>query len=247
MFSIAICDDDKKDTLKMVALIKDYMNARRIPCQVDTFQSGEELLGIHKVFDLIFLDIGLSGINGIIVGKKIREENRNVKVIYTTSYKQFCKQAVNHVHAFAYLEKPVTRDKAEKQLDEILQYIQEEHEQSETVKFEIMEITAEGEVETRIRDFEVREIFYFEYFDRKIKIKLENKEYFFKDQMKDLAEKMMEHHFEICHQCFLVNLRHVKRIKGYEICLTNDEIIPVSQKRSASFRKKLNQFILSYI
>lgn len=247
MFSIAICDDDKNDTLKMVALIKNYMNTRLIPYALDTFQSGEELLGIHEIFDLIFLDIGLSGMNGILVGKKIREENRNVKVIYTTSYKQFCKQAVNHVHAFAYLVKPVTRDKAERQLDEILQYIQEEHERSETVRFEIMEITEEGEVETRIRDFEVKDIYYFEYFDRKIKIRMENKEYFFKDQMKDLAEKMMAHHFEICHQCFLVNLRQVKRIKGYEVCLNNNEIIPVSQKRSASFRKKLNQFILSYI
>lgn len=247
MFSIAICDDDKKDTLKIAALVKDYMDARLIPYEVNTFQSGEELLGKHEIFDLIFLDIGLNGINGLLVGKKIREEDRNVKVIYTTSYQQFCKQAVNHVHAFAYLVKPVTRDKAERQLDEILQYIQEGHERSETVRFEILEITEEGELESRIKDFEVNDIFYFEYFNRKIKIKLENKEYFFKDKMKDLAEKMVEHHFETCHQSFLVNLRHVKKIKGYEAYLNNNDIIPVSQKKSASFRKKLNQFILSNI
>ncbi|WP_394522926.1 LytR/AlgR family response regulator transcription factor [Lacrimispora sp. JR3] len=247
MLTIAICDDDTNDTLRIAALVKNYMDARKISYQVNTFPSGEELLRIHKNFDLIFLDIGLNGINGILVGKKIRERDHNVKVIYTTSFHQFCKQAVNHVHAFAYLVKPVTKVNTEKQLDDILQYIQEEHEPSETVRFEILEITQQGEVETRIKDFEVKDIFYFEYFNRKIKIKLENKEYFFRDKMKDLAEKMLEHHFEVCHQCFLVNLRHVKKIKGYEAYLNNNDIIPVSQKKSAAFRKKLNQFILSNI
>jgi DNA-binding LytR/AlgR family response regulator len=223
------------------------MNTRLIPYQVNTFLSGEALLGRHETFDLIFLDIALNGINGIQVGKRIREGDRNVKVIYTTSFKQFCKQAVNHVHAFAYLVKPVIRDKVENQLDEILQYIQEEHERSEIVKFEILEITEDGEVESRIMDFEVKDIFYFEYFDRKIKIKLENKEYFFKDKMKDLAEKMQVHNFEICHQCFLVNLRQIKKMKGYEAILNNNDKIPVSQKKSASFRKKLNQFIQSNV
>ena len=65
--------------------------------------------------------------------------------------------------------------------------------------------------------------------------------------MKDLADKMQLHNFETCHQCFLVNLRHVKKIKGYEVFLNNNDIIPVSQKRSAEFRKKLNTFIQNSI
>ena len=63
----------------------------------------------------------------------IWEMNRNVKVIYTTSYKQFCRQAVNYVHAFAFLEKPVTKNNVERQLQEIIQYIQEEHGKIEVV------------------------------------------------------------------------------------------------------------------
>lgn len=247
MLSIAICDDDKSDAAKIEALIKDYMSLKQMPYQLKRFHSGEELLEAKEVFELLFLDIALGKMNGIQVGKLIRETNHNAKIIYTTSYKQYCKQAVNRVHAFAYLVKPITKDKMDRQLDEILQCIVEEHEKQETVKFEILEITDDGELEVRIKDFEVKDIYYFEYFNRKIKIKLEHEEYFFRDKMKDLADKMQIHNFEICHQCFLINLRHVKKIKGYDVFLNNNDKIPVSQKKSADFRKKLNAFIQSAI
>ena len=247
MFSIAICDDTKKDSIKIKTLVEEYMESKSIPYQIRIFESGEEFLAFHEHFDLVFLDIALGGINGIQVGQKIREADRNMKVIYTTSYRQYCRQAVNYVHAFAYPEKPVTKEKMDRQLDEILEYIQEEHEKSEIVTFEILEITKQGKVETRIKNFEVNDIFYFEYFNRRIRMKLEREEYFFKDRMKDLAEKMEEYNFEVCHQCFLVNLKHVKRIKGYEVFMSNLDKLPVSQKKSVDFRKKLNKYIQSVI
>jgi two-component system, LytTR family, response regulator len=247
MFNIAICDDNKKDSVKIEAIVKGYMNNKSIPYKINIFKSGTKLLEFHDKIDLIFLDIAMDGINGIQTGKMIREINRNVKIVYTTSYQQYCKKAVNIVHAFAYLEKPVSKEKAEQQLDEILQYNQEEQEKAEIAKFEVIEFTKEGKLGTTIKDFDVKDILYFEYFDRKIKIRLENEEYFFIDIMKDLAEKMREHGFEICHQCFLVNLRHIKKIKGYEVFLDNDEKLSVSQKKSADFRKRLNKFIQSSI
>ncbi|MGB8452159.1 MAG: LytTR family DNA-binding domain-containing protein [Anaerocolumna sp.] len=247
MFTIVICDNNKKDTIKLEIIVKSYMDTKSIPYQINIFKSGEELLEFHDKFDLIFLDIAMDGINGIQAGKKMREINRNAKIVYTTNYQQFCIQAMNNVHAFAYLEKPITKEKAERQLDEIIRYIEEENKKIEIVKFEIMEITEKGKLESKIKNFEVKDIFYFEYFNRKIKIKLGNEEYFFVDRMKDLAEKMREHNFEICHQCFLVNLGHIKKIKGYEVFLDNNEKLPVSQKKSADFRKKLNKFIQSSI
>lgn len=113
MLFIAICDDNKKDSARIAKFIKNYMKSGSIPFQINIFKSGEELLRFEGKFDLIFLDIALTGINGIQVGKMIWEMNRNVKVIYTTSYKQFCRQAVNYVHAFAFLEKPVTKNNVE--------------------------------------------------------------------------------------------------------------------------------------
>lgn len=247
MFTIAVCDNNKKDSFKIETIVKSYMDTILIPYRFDTFHSGEELLDFHDKLDLVFLDIAMDGINGIQAGKKLREINRNVKIVYTTSYHQYCLQALNNVHAFAYLEKPISKEKAQLQLDEAIRCIQEENEKMEIVKFEIVEITKEGRLENKFKNFYVNDIYYFEYINRKIKIKLEYEEYFFIDRMKDLAEKMQDYNFEICHQCFLINLTHVKKIKGYEVFLDNNEKLSVSQKKSADFRKKLNKFIQSSI
>lgn len=247
MFTIAICDDNKRDSTKIESIVKSYMDTKFIPYQVNIFKSGEELLESVLKPDLLFLDIAMEGINGIQAGKKMREIHRNVKIIYTTSFQQYCKQAVNNVHAFAYLEKPIKEDKAQQQLEDIMRCIQEEKDKIEIVKFEVLEITQDGKVDNKIQSFDVKDIYYFEYFNRKIRLKLENEEYFFIDKMKELVMKMQKFDFAICHQCFLVNLRHIKKIKGYEVFLANNETLPVSQKKSAEFRKQLNKFIQSSI
>lgn len=243
MFSIAICDNSRKDSANIETIVKSYMHSKRIPYRLHKFKSGEELLEFHDKIDVIFLDIAMDGINGIQVGKRIHKINKNIKIVFTTNFEQYCMQAFNKVHAFAFLEKPILKDMAEKQLDEVIQYVQDENSKKKYINFEIIEITKDGKLENRIKNFDATDILYFEYLNRKIKIKLEEEEYFFIDKMKDVAVKMQDHNFEICHQCYLVNLGHIKRIKGYEVLLDNDETLPVSQKKSADFRKKLNKFI----
>lgn len=243
MLNLAICDNNKKDSKKIETIIKNYMEKQKINYEIYLFQSGETLLDFHGNLDAIFLDIAMEGMNGIQAGKKLHEWNRNIKIIYTTSYQQYALQAMNNVHAFAYLEKPVRKSKAEQQLDEIVRYVKEEHENMELMKFEIIEITRDGRVDSKIKSFEINDIYYFEYINRKIKIKLRNEEYFFVDKMKYVSAKMQPYNFEVCHQNFLVNLIHIKKIKGYEVYLNNNEKLPVSQKKSAEFRKKLNTFI----
>ena len=175
MFTIAICDDNENDSINIENIIKSYLELKDISFGINIFKS-EELLEFHDKFDLIFLDIVLDGINGIGVGQKMHERNKNVKIIYTTSNRQYFEQAVNNVHAFAYIEKPVTKDKAVKQLDEIIRYIQEENDRAEIVNFKVVEITEKGKVENKFKNFDVKDIFYFEYLNRKIK--LENDNYF---------------------------------------------------------------------
>lgn len=88
MFTIAICDDNKRDSTKIESIVKSYMDTKFIPYQVNIFKSGEELLESVLKPDLLFLDIAMEGINGIQAGKKMREIHRNVKIIYTTSFQR---------------------------------------------------------------------------------------------------------------------------------------------------------------
>lgn len=244
MLEIAICDDNEKDQEMIQKFIADYMNGKKLCHSIYTYKTGEELLESNYAFHVVFLDIAVGGgMNGIITGKKFRFINKKTKIIYITSYQQYMEQALNGVHAFAYLKKPIERDIFYLQLDEVIHIVEEEQAQKQIVTFEVLEILQEQCVDTVIREFNVENIYYFEYVNRRIKIRTVNGDFYFADQMKNVIHKMRDYPFESCHQSYLINLNYVKKLKGYELLLKNGEMIPVSQKKSAGFREKINQFI----
>lgn len=94
MFKIAICDDEPIICSYIEKIIHDYSKSIAESIEVEVFFSGEELYKYLKNeinFDLIFLDIELSKLNGIDLGKKIREEMKNeiAQIVYISS-KESC-------------------------------------------------------------------------------------------------------------------------------------------------------------
>lgn len=110
MVKIAICDDNQKDIEIIQKFLIEYMYVKDIVYSIAIFISGEELLVTNSEFDFIFLDIAMGlGMNGIVAGRKFKSFNQKTKIIYITSFPQYCQQAINNVHAFAYLEKPIQK------------------------------------------------------------------------------------------------------------------------------------------
>lgn len=229
MLEIAICDDDKIIIEKIKECINNY---KKDTCAVNTYSSGEQLLKERKRFDIIFLDIDMTGINGIETAKKIRKYDKVVKIIYVTSYTDYQNLAFS-VHAFGYLNKPIREGQIHYQLDEVLSYSEEEKDE-EIIEF----ITLDG-----VARISTNEVYFFEYENRKVKMVTKNAIYILKDKITTLAEKMEEYGFVMPHKSFTVNLLYVKAIKGYDIYMIDGTIIPLSQKKSADFRNKFNMFL----
>ncbi len=49
------------------------------------------------------------------------------------------------------------------------------------------------------------------------------------------------------HKSFVVNLYNVKSIKGYDIFMMDESVIPLSQKKSTEFKKTLNIYLSNHI
>ena len=75
MIKIGICDDNAKIVSKIKRYIESYDKEK---ADILTFKNGEELLGKDEVFDAIFLDIDMDGINGIETAQKIRRYDKDV-------------------------------------------------------------------------------------------------------------------------------------------------------------------------
>ena len=244
MINIGICDDNKEDIDVIQKFVTEYMSNKKILFRMNIYISGETLLEANNKLDIVFLDIVMNGINGIQAGINLKNVNRDTKIIYITSFSEYWKQAVNNVHAFAYLEKPIVMSDISRQMDSVLYSL--EKEDRKTVSFEVLKVDS-YKTDVEYTNFDVNDIYYFEYVGRKIMLKTKDREYFFIGQMKDVIKKMESYKFACCHQSYMVNLKYVKKIKGYDLYLADDSKLPVSQKKSASFREKMNSFLQNSI
>lgn len=244
MLQIAICDDEQTDLWESKTLISELLEEENQEYHLEVFQTGEELINSSTQYQLVFLDIAMEGTNGIGIGTKLRAKSKHTRIIFITNLQDYCYQAVNKVHAFAYLEKPVTREKLLPQLQEVLAEIEvQKREPLREVKFEITEAGNGSKERLGYQKFNVAEISYFEYINRRVRMKLEDEAFFFQGKMVEVAERMKEYDFVLCHQSYLVNLSQVKRVKGYDVYLKNGEVLPLAQKKSVEFRSKLNEYL----
>jgi DNA-binding LytR/AlgR family response regulator len=90
VFRVAICDDEQVICSQIENTILNFAEENNEKIDTQVFYSGEELIKFLEVgqsFDLIFLDIELKMINGIEVGRKIREEmdNQILQIIYISA------------------------------------------------------------------------------------------------------------------------------------------------------------------
>lgn len=61
----------------------------------------------------------MQGRNGIETGKEIWNQNRKIKIIYISNLIQYKEVAQNHIHAFAYLVKPIKKENLFVQLKDV--------------------------------------------------------------------------------------------------------------------------------
>lgn len=244
MIQIAICDDDKQDLVHLKSMICKVMDRFSKHYNIQEYESGEALLKTPLTFHLIFLDIMMDGENGIEIGKQIYRKNRNVKVVYQTSYGQYCIDAMNKSHAFAFLEKPLQYLEVEEQITEFLE--QRNSVEEIRIEFRNVRYKRNGKVEeAAILNLAAKDILYFEYIkmQKSVRIVTNKEEYTYKDTMNKLKERVYILGFEICCRGLIVNLERVKKIKGYNVILDTGEMLPLSQRRVAEFKERVNEYI----
>ncbi|MBP3543124.1 MAG: response regulator transcription factor [Lachnospiraceae bacterium] len=239
---IAICDDEQRELEKTKALLEKYRQEVQKDFEVLTFISGEELLKSKEKFDIVFLDIEMPDRDGIELGKQLMRY-QDTYFIYVTSYVDYWRRAFNEVHAFAFLEKPLTWEILQEQMQEI-EADRCRKAANHKMTFEILTVD-DIELKRKHTEFILEDIFYFEFVNRKIRLKQCEKEYFFAGKLGDIERKCEAYGFARCHSAYVVNIRHISRVEKSEVCLANGERIPLAQRRSAEFRKKVNAFIHS--
>lgn len=105
-YKIAVCDDEQIFIDDVVAKLKEQSEQ----CEISEYTSGEELLDSSLDFNIIFLDIEMTRINGINTAFSLRERKYDGMIIFLTSHTEFMPDAFK-VKAFRFLDKPLDNEK----------------------------------------------------------------------------------------------------------------------------------------
>ena len=244
MLQIAVCEDERADREHLIGILEPILRRYAPEYQITNFTAGEELLAADNIFHLIFMDIVMEGKkSGIETGQEIYGRSQSAKIIYITNYGNYCMDAVNAAHAFSFLEKPVSAEALEEQ---IISFLQGYWKKETRMVFRNVTHEENGIMMKKISlALPINSILYFEYIKsgKKIRIVMENAVYEYPDTMHSLEIRMSSYGFETSCRGILVSLRNVAKIKGYEVMLKNGMTVPLSQKRVAQFKKRLNEYI----
>lgn len=106
MYNVAVCDDEKTVVDVICSMIRQFEMETGERFQIHPFLSADSLLTHYpREIDIIFLDIKMSGIDGMKAAKKIREFDDQVCIIFITSLYQRAYEGYS-VRAFGFVKKP---------------------------------------------------------------------------------------------------------------------------------------------
>lgn len=116
---IAICDDDSLCRAQIVDFLSEYIHGQDISLSV--YSSASALLDDALTlggFDIYLLDVLMPGINGIQLGIQLRQSDKEGKILYLTSSREYAIDAFK-AKASAYLLKPIQKQELYATLDDL--------------------------------------------------------------------------------------------------------------------------------
>ena len=94
--NIIICDDEKSTCGELERMLMEYARKNGICFNIEVFFTGDSLADYldKEVVDVLFLDIEIPGLDGIMVGDYIRRklENESIFIVYISSKEQYALQ-----------------------------------------------------------------------------------------------------------------------------------------------------------
>lgn len=103
---IALCDDEPVSQQTLQELVETFGKERKLQIEIDAFSSGEDFLTSAQTYDIVFMDIYLTGISGMETVERL-DGSELCQVVFTTTSREHAVEAFG-LNAAHYLVKPLT-------------------------------------------------------------------------------------------------------------------------------------------
>ena len=230
LVKFAVCDDEQEMADYISDKLREYYPGE---CEIKKYRNGESLLKGRRrdFFDALFLDIGMPGMSGIELAKKIRGDDPYVKIIFVTK-----REELAHIgylfNAFRFVRKSNLDQELCETADSLKEYFDS---LDEYLNFK----TPTGEI---IRA--VKSIRYFEVKGHVITMVSDEYEDQVCGTMKMYCDRMKNRGFILIHKSYLVNFRYIYSVEKNDVKLSCGKVLPLSRNRIDEVKNKLQDYLI---
>lgn len=226
MFRIAICDDESFFAEELKELISAYMMEKGIVFEIDIYIAGEELvaLGIQVLrYTVVFLDINMKKMDGIMVATKIRDMSKEIFIVFVTAYVDYSLEGYR-LDVKRYLLKGNVNFQI--MVNECMDSIVDKINYSVTkMEFDFKEGTKDVSLERLLYIESNLHKLVFYIMEDKITV------YTMYEKLNLLEGRLIENGFIRTHQSYLVNKKHIKNVVRYSVILTSGVELSIPKSR----------------
>ena len=220
-YRLAVCEDDPVVLEGIGRFCGEVLTEEQIAYEITAFSSAEELeaaiKGKEQAFHLLLLDIKLENKSGMELAQELRRYDERTSIIFITGYESYMGMGYE-VQAAQFLTKPLSWDKLRTAL---LREWKQKH-CPRTI------LLQKGRQSLRIL---TDEFLYAEADGRHgVRMALREGCEHFAISLTELEEKIPGESCLRCHNSYLVNLNHVRRLEQQTFLLDCGETVPVSRK-----------------
>lgn len=210
---------------QIIFLIEKYEKFKNVSFTVDTNSEFSDI----NCPDIVFFYIYEASKIELI--RKFCLNHPNSKTIIIANIPDY--RYVFQFHAFDFITLPISEEKFFHAIDDALYYITNSCNEKQIAL----------QTTSIILNIKPSQIYYFEHNSRKVIISTEDGEYLCNYALKELYKKFHPYYFDSPHKSYLINLAHIRYIKGFDIYLTSGVILPLAQKKAVYFKSVFQHYL----
>lgn len=228
MIRVAVCDDVREVVIQLKDYLLEYQELKGQRLDIKSFYNAEDLFDYLKKndCDLILLDIELVKMNGVELGRLIRNElnDHSTQIVYISAKNSYDRQLFD-VQPLNFLPKPIDKNKLFKSID-LTAFLMKGKERVFVF-----------ENKPRIYRIKLNDILYFESSDHYYKVVTMSGTYEFKSTLSEIMEQISDSRLIQVHRSYIINYDNSVQTKYEEVIMSNGERIPISRDRRKAVKK----------
>ncbi len=229
--AIGICDDQPEVLRELQKILCEICMEKEIEKEIRAFTDGNEMLEHIEEIQVAFLDIEMPQMDGIELGKKIKERNPKCKVIMATGMVERFKEAF-HIQALRFVTKPFAKGEVKEALEVAVEGL-------------FFTKNVEGYAERNRFEIPEEEIEFIRAYNGYSELCVGGKRFRRECSLLELEEILNDHLFARINRDIILNLSFVEHYNEEKVGVGKKEF-RISRRRKKEFERKYMDFDLKY-